>query len=475
MIQMEEQLWAKLLEGLHDEEMGLRSKVQAYETARNREEASDWKAEEVAAADARGLQVWMKVYVTAALNRLAELCWPPKSPEVFEEQMKGAVVSLLDHLPAYLSDERGREMLDWAWIQKAANREASSLIAQMKSKGDLSTPPVAQYYPTWKYHWNLPGKIVNSPEEEVLLPGGWGDSADFSPYQAPRLPRGDHNALLKWVDKWNIPGLRPDHRILIQSALSKAHVAFLRTDGSDSSGVASMVMAFDGIAKVLFDGNLLTEPVLESDIASLVWDSAIAGGWWRYASETPKSIFPTRLGHYWVWLDEKQISPELFLPERILWRSRLLEVSVAPISAPTPAPAINTGNDLAQITRSRDGGFDHTTWEHVEITLISDERIRTKVKEEADTLNFAEMGFEDRRNGKPAQNWAVLLVLARTRGKISDSTANSKEWLALAKRIERTRKALCKHFRINGDPIPYTKGVGYVSRFKISRAPAADS
>src|ERR1019366_4284561 len=31
----------------------------------------------------------------------------------------------------------------------------------------------------------------------------------------------------------------------------------------------------------------------------------IAAGWWRCASETPQDIFPERVGHYWVWRDER--------------------------------------------------------------------------------------------------------------------------------------------------------------------------
>src|SRR5258708_7572817 len=63
----------------------------------------------------------------------------------------------------------------------------------------------------------------------------------------------------------------------------------------------AMEHAFNGIANVLLDAGKLTEQLLESDIPALVWDSAIAGGWWRLASETPKRIFPEQIGHYSVW------------------------------------------------------------------------------------------------------------------------------------------------------------------------------
>ena len=49
----------------------------------------------------------------------------------------------------------------------------------------------------------------------------------------------------------------------------------------------------------------------------------IAAGWWRCASETPQDIFPERVGHYWVWRDERTDEPRLFHDETEVWRVRL--------------------------------------------------------------------------------------------------------------------------------------------------------
>jgi hypothetical protein len=89
----------------------------------------------------------------------------------------------------------------------------------------------------------------------------------------------------------------------------EAHAAFWKAPERTSAAVDSMRLAFDGIAKVLLEAEILTEQLLESDIPLLVWDSAIAGGWWHLASEERKDIFPERLGHYWVWRDDGELGP----------------------------------------------------------------------------------------------------------------------------------------------------------------------
>jgi hypothetical protein len=127
------------------------------------------------------------------------------------------------------------------------------------------------------------------------------------------------------VDEWPVPDLRSEHRNKIKAALFRADAAFARSRDADSACLASMRHAFDGISQVLFDVGILTEQLLEKDIPLLVWDSAIAGGWWRFASETRQDIFPEELGHYWVWRDEREDWPGLFRAEAADWRSKLLD------------------------------------------------------------------------------------------------------------------------------------------------------
>jgi hypothetical protein len=105
-----------------------------------------------------------------------------------------------------------------------------------------------------------------------------------------------------------------------------------------------MRIAFKGIAQVLFDAGILTEQLLQNETVQLVWDSAIAGGWWRFASETRENIFPERVGHYWAWRDESRDWQVLFRAEIAEFRAKLLEV---------PAPGAVTPTRFEGTTRGK--------------------------------------------------------------------------------------------------------------------------
>lgn len=64
-----------------------------------------------------------------------------------------------------------------------------------------------------------------------------------------------------------------------------------------------------------------------------MWDSAIAGAWWRLASESRQDIFPEQLGHYWVWRDDSRDWKGLFRAEVGEWRAALLD-------APSRSPEV---------------------------------------------------------------------------------------------------------------------------------------
>ena len=188
---------------------------------------------------------------------------------------------------------------------------------------------IPQYYPKWKSHWNKPDQLVANAEEEAKLGGGWADnSAAFAPYRDPARARPQHPDPLRWVTDWVVPGLSPHHREKIKAQLLKADAAFWKTPDGPSAAADTMRLAFNGIAKVLLEAEILTEQLLESDIPLLVWESAIAGGWWHLASEQPKDIFPEHLGHYWVWREESELGPALFRAEIAHWKAEVLEASV---------------------------------------------------------------------------------------------------------------------------------------------------
>ena len=109
-------------------------------------------------------------------------------------------------------------------------------------------------------------------------------------------------------------------------------------------------------------------------------------------------------------------------------------------------------------------------WENIAMTFISDERVQVKDGTQLQTFNYTEMGFEDRRSGKPNQAWGVLRALAQASGVLPVCARNSKDFLEMAKRIERMRQTLKKHFQITSDPLPWDAVKGYCCRFKIGCA-----
>ncbi|HEV1286051.1 MAG TPA: hypothetical protein VNU44_12085 [Bryobacteraceae bacterium] len=176
-----------------------------------------------------------------------------------------------------------------------------------------------------KYHWVKKEIIVKSADEESALGGGWGDLADVAPYRTPRVAPVDQQQLTKWVDRWQVAGLTGEHRRRIEAQLLRADSAFWSAPENASADLAAMQLVFDGVAKVLFDAGILTRKNLQEEISILPWDTAIAGGWYRFASEVAKNIFPERLGHYFVWRDAEKDWSAQFRAERGKWLAELLD------------------------------------------------------------------------------------------------------------------------------------------------------
>jgi len=212
-----------------------------------------------------------------------------------------------------------------------------------------------------------------------------------------------------------VEGLREEHRARIKGMLWKTHGAFWKAADTPNAELQAMKRAFNRVARVLSDAGLLTEQVLTQELPDLIWDSAIAGGWWRLASEAPCRMFREKLGHYWVWRDDSRDWNLLFAPETASWRAKLLQAA-AP--RPTNKPA-----KPATAPRAK-------TWEEVAIVFLSEERVRIEIGEKIETCNYEEMGFADQRNGKPNKSWTILLLLARNHG-IIPLNRSLKEWAAI--------------------------------------------
>ena len=207
------------------------------------------------------------------------------------------------------------------------------------------------HYPKMKYHWIQNPVIVNNADEGTALGGGWADTpAAFAPYSGPRPPRTADQKAIKWVDDWPVPAVMSDHRQGIKIELLRADAAFWKSPETSDAHLATMRQAFEGVVMVLFVAGVLTESLLRNEIPQLVWDSAIAAGWWRCASETSQNIFPERVGHYWVWRDDRTDWHRLFHDETEEWVVRLPAAPAKAVVVPDLGARLDAACDSAMIS-----------------------------------------------------------------------------------------------------------------------------
>ena len=224
------------------------------------------------------------------------------------------------------------------------------------SNKERSGVNVYQEYPKCKYHWNGKTATVKDADEEVALGGGWADSpAAFSRYKGPRTAGAEHNPE-RWADEWPMSGLSSEHRKRIKAHLWRADSEYWKSPDTPSADSAAMRLAFDGVANILFSAGLLTEDLLRDQIPLFVWDSAIAAGWWRLASETPQDMFREQLGHYWVWREVDKDWHGLFRSETGKWRAQLLERPPVPREASRPNFELYGDNVVSKAGHSKPTG-----------------------------------------------------------------------------------------------------------------------
>lgn len=121
-------------------------------------------------------------------------------------------------------------------------------------------------------------------------------------------------------------------------------------------------------------------------------------------------------------------------------------------------------------------------WEALEISFLSDERVQIRINGAPQTRNYAEMGFADRRTGKPTLAWGTLRLLAEKRGTIRSGRETGTTWSSVEKRVQEIRRRLRELHGAPGDPLPFIeknecggKVSGYEAQFHISCAPAYES
>jgi hypothetical protein len=185
---------------------------------------------------------------------------------------------------------------------------------------------VPEPYPKVKYYWG--GKMIKvaNAEEDAALEKGWANTpAAFAPYEGPRPPEAENQDPARWIDEWAVVGLSGTHRNRIKAHLMRVDASFWRSPDAASADMDAMRQAFAGIVKILAEAGILTEELLINEIPELVWDSAIAEGWYRCAAAEPQDIFPEQMGHYWVWRDAERDWKNFFYSETREGRAWLLE------------------------------------------------------------------------------------------------------------------------------------------------------
>jgi hypothetical protein len=131
----------------------------------------------------------------------------------------------------------------------------------------------------------------------------------------------------------------------------------------------------------------------------------------------------------------------------------------------------------------------------VSIIFLSEERVQAKRGDQFSTMNYAEFGFEDKRNGKPDQAWVILRAIAENKGVLQKPErrvpeavlkpardrdrelhraleVQARQWAKTQKHVETIRKRLREHFQIpDGDPVPAT-AAGYQTAFQLGVSPS---
>lgn len=106
--------------------------------------------------------------------------------------------------------------------------------------------------------------------------------------------------------------------------------------------------------------------------------------------------------------------------------------------------------------------FPHPSkWSELTLTFVKLETIQVKLAgKQPVSRTFVEMGFENKKNGKPNLQWTMLQGLAKENGELYSvhnllKSANAK--MNAEQRIKRIRHLLRKNFQLKADPIPWIK------------------
>ena len=112
-------------------------------------------------------------------------------------------------------------------------------------------------------------------------------------------------------------------------------------------------------------------------------------------------------------------------------------------------------------------------WKDVTISFTSDHSVQIFVQDVSAVRTYAEMGFEDRRQGggKPNSAWGCLILIAKLGGRIERRVdLKRQEWPKVVKQVQAIRATLKQLFGLQEDPLPFRKHTAYEAQFKIRLA-----
>jgi len=109
--------------------------------------------------------------------------------------------------------------------------------------------------------------------------------------------------------------------------------------------------------------------------------------------------------------------------------------------------------------------FPRTEWSKVSITMLDDTNMLLSDDRETKPSSFEGIGCDDGRNGKPDENWAFLLGLAKDNGQTSPISKKERE--SKKKQKQKITDILRKIFQNETDPFETETGGIYKAKFNI--------
>ena len=183
-------------------------------------------------------------------------------------------------------------------------------------------------------------------------------------------------------------------------------------------------------------------------------------------------------------LDAKRTVAEVGLIHFVLWINLEDAIERARLRA-TVDVAASTSPELEQleIEQHKPGGKKgkepiarfpsppDLCWEEVSMAFVSDSEIQVRARGQIRKYRFDQIGFENKKNGKPNRLWLFLQAFAATGGDLSwqDLSSTGMNANQVQSNVKDLRKNLRIFMCIEGDPFyPYREVKAYKAKFTIT-------